>query len=87
MAVVFPAPAGGNRELQPRPGGAHGTNQSRLCGVQAVPVRGRFQQRQLDRVTVQDPPIGPARGADETLLGCQNAGGGVQLGSGNRVDT
>ena len=83
----LPGASGGDRELQPRPGGAHGTNQSRLSGVQAVPVRGGFQQRQLDRGGVQDASVGAARSGDESLLGGQDAGGGVQLGSGNRVDT
>ena len=38
IAVVFPALAGGNRELEPRAGGAHGTNQSGLSRVEGHPV-------------------------------------------------
>jgi hypothetical protein len=33
----FPAPVPGDGQLQPRPGGAHGTNQSGLSGIQADP--------------------------------------------------
>ena len=61
MAVVFPAPAGSDRELQSSTRGAHLPDQGRLPGIQGGAVRGHFQQGKIDDGAVDDRSVAACR--------------------------
>ena len=80
-------PGGRDRQLQPGTGGGHLAHQRGLSGVEGDAVRGRLQQRQVDRRTpsTANPSWRPAA-CDQALLGGQHRGRGEQVGPGLGVD-
>jgi hypothetical protein len=86
MAVVFPAPAGGDRELQTRPRRAHLADHCGLPSIQCSAVRRHFEQGQIHRRLLDGRTATTSRRRDETGLGVEDPLRGVEVGASDRVD-
>jgi hypothetical protein len=56
----------GDRELQPSPRNAHLVDQDGLPGVECIPVRRHFEQRQVDRGLFDSHTVVTSGRVDET---------------------
>jgi hypothetical protein len=86
MAVVFPAPAGADRQLHTGTRCAHLPDQCRLPGIQGGAVRRHLQQRQLHPRLIDHCPIAASRGGNEPLLGVEDPMRCIEIGPSHGVD-
>jgi len=82
----LPGAGGGDRKLQPSPGGAHLADQCRLPSIECSAVRRHLQQGQIHRRLLDRRTAVTSRRRDETGLGIEDPLRGVEGGAGDGVD-
>jgi hypothetical protein len=82
----LPGASGGDRELQPSPGGAHLADQWRLPNIECSAVGRHFEQCQIDRHVLDRRAVVTSRRDEEAPLGVEDPLRGVKGGASHCID-